>query len=212
MATYNDLLGPILARAEGCPNAVALEALRNACIDFCIRSRWYATGSQVVLTGEEVPEFDLVDQVVDICDAKITDKDVLVTYLNDPDAESDTLGGAGYDYAIRFADPNHAEITTAEGETEPSVASPLTVDLLLIIAPGPDSTEIPVDLWRRWSEQLTSGALARLFAEPGLPWSNPQLSGYHGGKFEKAITDAAFEAGRNRIQPARQLRSRSIYP
>lgn len=206
MPAYTELLGPIVARAEGCPNVVALDALRNASIDFCIRSRWYATGTQVVLTGEEVPEFGLDTQVVDICDAKITDKDVLVTYLNDPDAETDTLADAGYDYAIRFTDPNNAEITTAEGETEPSVDDPITVDLLVILAPGPDSTEIPLELWRRWSEQLKSGALARLYAEPSMPWSNPQLAGYHHGKFEAAITDAAAEGGRNRIQPARQLR------
>lgn len=208
MPTYIEVIDPILARVEGCPRAVVIEALREACMEFCTRTRVLTTGTQVTLTGAEVPAFDLDTQVVDICEAKITDKDLLVTFLNDPDAEADTLADAGYDYALRFTDPNNAEITTADGQAEPSVAAPIVLDMLLVIAPGPTSTEIHTDLWRRYSEELKHGALARLYAELGQPWSNPAAATYRMGKFEMAVTAAAADAGRNRIQPARRLRVR----
>lgn len=204
---YTDVLGPLLARAEGCPRALAVDALRNACIEFCAETRWLTTGSQVVLDGTQVPSFDLNVQVLDICEAKVGDDPVLVTYLNDPAAEPDALAECGdYDYALRFADPNNPTLTPATGVAAPSVAAPVTVDLVLCVAPGPESTEIQTDLWRRWSEALKHGALERLLAEPKKPWSDTQLAAYHGGKFRDAITKAASEAGRNRTQPGRRLR------
>lgn len=207
---YTDVIDPILARVEGCPRALVVDAMRNSCMDFCTRTRFLTTGVSVTLTGAEVPTFDLDTQVVDILEAKITDKKVLVTFLNDPDAEADTLGAAGYDYAIRFTDPNNAEITAADGQTAPSVATPITVEMLIAIAPGPTSTEIHTDLWRKYSEALKHGALYRLYAEPNKVWSNPSSVGYHKDEFEEAIKDASLEAGRNRIQPARRLRVRTL--
>lgn len=197
---YADVLTPLLARLEGCPSALVVDALRNACIEFCSRTRWLTTGAQIVSDGENEPTFAQDINVLDICQARIDGTDILVTYINDPDL--DDLEDD--DNAITFAtDPNNIELRIP-GTTD----VPITVDFVLCIAPGPESIEIPDELWRRWSEALKDGALLRLYAEPNNPWSNPQSAGYHGGRFESAITLAAAEAGRNRIQPARRLRVR----
>lgn len=209
---YTDVLGPLLARAEGCPRALAVDALRDTCIEFCKESRWLTTGSQVVLDGTQVPSFDLNVQVLDICEAKVGDDPVFVTYLNNPDAEPDALAEGGeYDYALRFADPNNPVLTPATGVDAPSVAAPVTVDMVLCIAPGPESTEIPVDLWRRFSEGLKSGAIARLLTEPNKPWSGPSASqsvARFAGKYARDLATATAEASRNRAQPGRRLRSK----
>jgi hypothetical protein len=196
---YADVIGPIQARVEGCPRALVVDALRNAVIDFCIRTRWLTTGASVVDDGEQSPRFDLAEQVIDICEARIDDEPIGVYAINDPDLD-DLLDT---DNAITFTDPNFVQLRLPG-----TVASPITVDFLLVIAPGPDSTEIYEPLWRRWSEQLKHGALHRLYEEPNRPWSSPANSTFHGAKFEAAITDAAAEAGRNRFQPARRLRTR----
>jgi hypothetical protein len=195
---FKDVIGPTLALAEGCPQAVAVDALRNATIEFCTRTRWVTLGQQLTLTGAEVPEFDLTQQVVDIVDAEIDGEPVDIVHLNDGETVRNLGPG---EYALRFADPNFAELTPA-----PTVAQPVVIDLLLAVAPGPEAADLSVDLWRRWSEALKHGALYRLYAMPSKPWSAPNAVAYHQTEFERAITRASAAAGVNRSQRGRRLR------
>lgn len=199
---YTDVLGPVLARVEGCPIELATEAMRNSCMDFCVRTRWLTTGITLTLDGSEVPSFALDQQVVDIFEARIDGEQVLVTHLNDPRCDDIADGtDPDYDYALRFTDPNTAELTPA-----PSATAPVVMEMLMAIAPGPTSTEIDLSLWRHWSEPLKFGALWRLYEEPGKPWADERAAAYCKGMYEQAILRATAEAGRNHIQPARQLR------
>lgn len=199
---YTDAIGPLLARAEGCPRALAVDALRDTCIEFCEESRWLTTAWTLVLDGTQVPNLGMEAQVLDICEARIDGEPVLVTHINDEAIEQLRPG----EYAITFADPNNPVLTPA-----PSVASPVTVELLVCIAPGPESTEIHLDLWRRFKEGLQAGAIARLLTEPNKPWSTSgDAVSRFAGKYARALNDATAEAGRNRTQPGRRLRVKAI--
>lgn len=201
---YTDVLGPVLARVEGCPIELATEAMRNSCMDFCVRSRWLTTGITITLDGTQSPTFALDQQVVDILDAQIDGEAVYVTHLNDPRVDDIEDGSdPDYDYALRFTDPNNAELTPPA-----TVAAPVNLAMLLVIAPGPTSTGIDIGLWRHWSEALKFGALWRLYEEPGKVWANPQAAMYCKGMYEQAIETASQAAGINHIKPARQLRVR----
>lgn len=201
---YTEALGPVLARVEGCPIDLATEALRNSCMDFCVRTRWLTTGITVTLDGTQSPTFDLDRQVVDILEARVDGEQVLVTYLNDPRADVIADGeDPDYDYALRFTDPNNAELTPPA-----TAAAPVNLEMLIVIAPGPTSTAIDVGLWRHWSEALKFGALWRLYEEPGKPWANEKAALYCKGMYEQAITKAASETGLNHTKPARRLRTR----
>lgn len=200
MPLLTDVIDPILARVEGCPRAFAVDALRYAAIEFCTKTMCLTTWTQATLDGSETPIFDLDVQVVDIFDARDEDdEEILVTYLNDPRLSE----LADDEQAIAFTDPNNLELAIPA-----TTDAPVTLNLLMAIAPGPETAELHEDLWRRHSEALRHGALARLFAEPKKPWSDNTLSGFHEGKFQAAITMAAADAGRNREQPARRLRVR----
>ena len=202
--TFAEIAPTVAARVEGCPQGLIIEALRDAAIEFCTETRFHAIGQQVTLDGTETPYFGLDEQVIDIIDASIGGKrdNVCITYLNDPSDEEELAEGK---YRIRFVDPNNFDI-----EPTPTVLKPVTVDLLVIVAPGPTASGIHVDLWRRHHEALRSGALSRLFLEPTKPWSNEKLGAYHAGKFSAAMTKAAGEAGRNRTQPGRRLRTQPV--
>lgn len=54
-------------------------------------------------------------------------------------------------------------------------------------------TELP-DVMDEWTDTIRSGALSRLFAMPGQPWSNPQAAAYYRALFEEGITQAKREA------------------
>lgn len=203
--TFNDLAPTVAARVEGCPHGLTVEALRDAAIEFCVKTRTHTIGQQLVLDGTETPNFSLDEQVIDIIDASIGGKrdNVRISYANDPSDEDELEAGK---YRIRFVDANNFEIQPA-----PTLLAPVTIDLMVVVAPGPTAGGIHFDLWRRHHEALRSGALARLFMEPTKPWSNPQLGAHHDGKFREAITKEAFNAGRNRTQPARRLRVKPIF-
>lgn len=198
--TFNEIAPTVAARVEGCPHGMIVEALRDAAIEFCKRTRTHTIAQQVTLDGTEEPDFDLDEQVLDIIDASINGKrdNVCISYMNDASDEETLMTGH---YRIRFTDANNFEI-----QPEPTLAAPITVDMMVVVAPGPTAGGIHINLWRAHHETLRSGALARLFLEPTKPWSNPQLGAYHEGKFKDAITTEAFNAGRNRAQPARRLR------
>jgi hypothetical protein len=199
---YVDVLGPVLARVEGCPIELATEAMRNSCMDFCVRTRWLTTGITLTLDGTQVPTFALDQQVVDILEAKIGDDAVYVTYLNDPRVDEIEDGeDPDYDYALRFTDASNAVLTP-----EPTVADPVNLEMLIVIAPGPTSTGLHEGLWRRWSEGLKFGALWRLYEEPGKPWANEKAALYCKGMYEQAIATAQAEASVNHTKPARRLR------
>lgn len=195
---YDVMLTGVLSKAKGCPEIEAIAQMRNAVMEFCERTRWLTTGYTATVTPADaaVPvSLDL--QVLDILEAWIGDKEVTVTFMNDPWLNCMRQG----DVALTFSDPSYAQLI-------PSPTADVEVELLLAIAPGPTSTEVNDVLWLRKSEALTDGALARLLAVPGVPWTNPALAEYHGARFERAITASAAEAGLNRRTRGRRLRVR----
>lgn len=197
-----DLVQRMFSRAKGLPEAEAVDALRNACIEFCQKTYVLTTGAQVVVDGTEVPVVDLTVAVVDVVEAEVGGKNVLVTHLNDPRADDISAGDdPDYDYALRFAEPNNMELTPPA-----TTDAPVTLDLLIVVAPGPDATEIDDFLWQRYHEPLLSGALYRVLAEPGRPWSNPEAAVFHKDRFDAAMEDAKAWAAKNRQTTARKLR------
>jgi hypothetical protein len=195
---YADMLIGVLPKVKGCPEIEAIAQMRNAVMEFCERTRWLTTGHTATVTPADAAlpvSLDL--QVLDILEAWIGDKEVTVTYMNDPWLRQ--MGPR--DVALIFSDPSYAQLV-------PSPTVNTEVELLLAIAPGPTSTEVNDVLWLRKSEALTDCALARLLAEPGVPWANPAVAEYHGRRFEAAITASAAEAGLNRRTRGRRLRVR----
>lgn len=198
---YLDMLKGVLTRVRGCPEGEAEDAMRNACMEFCTDTRVLMTGMTVTVDGTEVftPQFQT--QVLDIFEARIAGEQILVTHANDPCV----LELGPDEHAITFVDPSFCELTPPA-----TTLAPVTLELLVATAPGPESTGVNDLLWLRHSEALKSGALARLFAMPGVAWSNPELAVYHEGKFREAIKKAASDNGRNRVQPGRRLRVRPV--
>lgn len=191
------MLRGVLPRVKGCPEGEAEDAMRNACMEFCTETRCLITGHTGTLDGTEVFEQQFILQVLDIIEARIDDVPILVTHVNDPRLLELCPG----ERAITFLDPSFCELTPPA-----TVDEPVTLELLIAIAPGPESTGVNDVVWMRHSEALKSGALARLMAMPGVAWANPELAVYHERLFRDAITKAAADNGRNRVQPGRRLR------
>jgi hypothetical protein len=195
---YEDMLKGVLGKVEGCPTSEAVDAMRNTCMEFATETRCLLTDSTTATTGT-LGSLDLTLQVLDIIDASIDGRPVCVTYVNDT-ALTELRAP---DYGLTFSDPSVVTLT-------PTPPAAVNLRLVRVIAPGPESTEVPDVLWLRHSEALKHGCLARLMAAPGQPWANAPLAGYHDTKYQRAIEAAAAEHSVNRKQTGRRLRVKAI--
>lgn len=194
MPRYDACLGRILSRAPGCPDEIAIDALRDACVEFSKRTYALTTGLQTASLQAAVLVEDGLD-VVDVLSAKIDGSDVDVLPVNDPRIDMATLD----EPVIVFVDINRLHIA-------PQPPAPVVVDLLLVVAPSADGHEFPDVLWRDYRETLIKGAVARVLMDEGTPWVKPQLSAVMRQGFESEMSTAAWLIGRNRQTVARRLR------
>lgn len=190
------ILGTILAEFEGCPEIVAVDALRNAFIEFCRESYGWQGSVNVMSDASALPSSNDMN-VIDIVDARIADKRIAVTFMNADEGEYDCA-----DYVIRFADPNHFEL-------EPAPTTPVEIKLTIIAAPLPSATLVPDHIWHEWHEALRHGAIGRIH-ESAKPWADAQKAGAHLGKFSRAVGDASIRYARNRRNHGRRLRVRPV--
>jgi hypothetical protein len=195
---FADNVGPILAQAEGCPEIVAVDALRNAVIDFCKASYCWNTGVTVLSDATTDGLINTEFHVLDIVDARIADKAVAITFANADDCDIDP---SSVDYVIRFIDPNTFDI-------EPTPTPAIEIELFVVVAPKPTATVGPAHVWDEWHEGIRHGAIGRLLGMVGKPWSNPQAAAMHLGAFEAAKKSADIKYSRNRRNRGRVLRVR----
>lgn len=190
---FIDVVPPILVEAEGCPEAMAVDALREAVIEFCRESYGWQTGVSVMSDAASTGSLNEI-KVIDICDASIGGEPICVTFMNDRAIDEIDAQGP----FLRFADPDSFDLY-------PSPAAPVLVDLLVIATPSPNALTFPDHIWREWSECLRHGALARLFASTKKPWSDYKAADYHRTLFDRDLRRAAISYQRNRRNHGRTL-------
>jgi hypothetical protein len=187
---YRDHVAPVLAHFEGCPEELAVDALRNSMIEFCRKTYGWQTGI-VIPSDEPTSPMATTVNVIDICDARIEGATVEVLPMN---VDSECCA----DYTIRFVDPNTVEL-------EPTPSPPVDVEFLIIVVPTPWSDEGPDHIWNEYHEALRAGAIARLHMGAGS-WASPNRATPYAGMFGAAMRDAEIQYARNRRNRGRRLR------
>lgn len=197
---YQDMLRGVLSKARGCPEVEAIEQMRYACIEFCTKTRCLTNAAQITTAASRFQPVNLETfWPVDVVDARIDGETVPVLAAND-EAVADA---SAEDPVIVFADPSLMYVL-------PAPTQPVTVELLLVVAPGQASVDVPDLLWQRHGEALTNGALGRLLAQEGTPWFKAASAQGYGLLFQQAITREAALSGKNRITRARRLRVKPV--
>jgi hypothetical protein len=196
---FSNIAHSVLSHVAGCPEDLAASAVRDAAIEFCFESRCLITSIDVSVGPGGVDIIDTANQVVDVLDAKINGETVCVSYIND--SEAIAKADAESSSVILMTDPNNIVLYP-----DPTVAT--SVQLLVALAPGPSSTDLYDEAWKRHSEAIRFGALTRLFEVPKRAWSDPQLAIYYRGKFEESIKKAQANTHKSHELKARRLRVR----
>ena len=194
---YDDCLSGLLLEAPGCPDAVAVRALRFTVVDWCRRTYHFTTGLTVTtadpLVAPALPAGPMV--TFDIVDARVADKPIAVLPMNSLEVDDATVE----DPVLIFAEPSTLYMM-------PTPAAPVSVDIIAAQCPSHDGEEFPDLLWSSNHEAIEHGAIARLLTMVGKPWSSPEGASFHGALYLADLTRYAGLYGRNRLSNARRLR------
>ncbi|BBL74174.1 hypothetical protein [Methylomagnum ishizawai] len=211
MAAPGDFLGHVLPTVPGCPDLAAKLDILRACIQFCREARvWRAWLDPVdVVAGQmeyalPVPVGATVARVEEagLGDARLgpmTREDALERY------------GEGWDTALRGEPRNY--LVPGPGTLAlvpiPARDGAALLKVFATLEPTPTAATVPDWLLADYPETIAHGALARLLAVPGKPWSHPQLALWHGRRFQADIGSYAAVVARGRT--CRPLGTRSVF-
>lgn len=176
MKPIDDLLYHVLPFAPECPEPTAIHHLREAARTFCRRTRAWreqyagtATSPVVLVVPDGAQLFEIEDAWFNDCRLERRPVRDLLDY------PSDTAGN-----------PNWvAEAGPASIQLFPFEAGPLRVSMFL--EPSPLTDELPDFLVDEHGRTLADGALSDLLMLPNQSWSNPQLAGGFGTRFEASV-------------------------
>lgn len=194
---YDACLNRILSRAPGCPDEVAIDALRDAAIEWC-RGTYMLTAAQSVTsvgaTLTPAPGSGL--EVIDVPSILIADQSAPVLPLNSPEID------------LASADCPACTFTGWPGvlTIHPAPSANVVASVVVVTCPTADAEEMPDALWSRHREALIAGAVARVLTDEGVPWAKPGLGDAMRARFDDELSKHAGLYGRNRFTTARRLR------
>lgn len=189
----------VLPHAAGVPEPVATFNLRLAAIEFCERSRaWRHIVTRPLTRNDSVlqtPHFAAIHEI----EYALHDK-VPLAPIQFSEIEHGTIDNAA------GAPPKFiTQVTPNTVSVYPFKEGSLEVSMFLKPRFGnqygdnPENPledafdEVPQFLLTQHGEPIAFGALARIFAIPNQPFSNPQLAGLYAQRFSMA-TDSKFSA------------------
>lgn len=197
MATtaFTAFLPEILPHLPACADIVAVNAVRNACIDFCTGSLvWNETQDAEAVTAASFP-YDLSApadaRVCAVMSLRMNGKPLHPVFL-------DALEGV-YQWDTHTSSSPDYYCQTSPDQLIVYPRLDASVDMVLRCAYAPTRTATGVEtyVYAEYLEEIAAGALGKLMKLPGQPWSNPELGAYHSSMFEQAISDAAIRVNKS---------------
>ena len=210
--TYDKFLPEVLPYVPDCAEFVAVNAIRNACIEFCRESLYLQLEHDPITTIANVGTYDL----------EAPDGYVITRAIDGwagnmpltPKSEDDLKRIYPLDWRQQAGRPQY--MTQFVPDEVVIVPYPMQkqvngLKLIVAIAPTRDSVEIDNKIYERWAEAIGFGARARLYDTPKQPYYDPQNAIKYRQMFTNAIGEAKIERYRGmnrtnlRVRPPRSF-------
>ena len=182
MKPIDDFLPLILPRAPGCPEPIAVDAIRQAAIEFCERTRiWRDTDQFMADEFGDIfaPAQSVIHQIEDARFDGHRLTTVSVQDLNEryPDYDWATQSGDQPKYITQIH-PNTVKIVPAwEG----------MITMTILLKPSNDAQELPDFIFDQYARTIADGALAEVLMIPGQPYTNPQGGAMYSQRFQQRL-------------------------
>lgn len=191
---YANLLPEVLPHLTGDPSEpLAINAIRNAVIEFCARS-WvwrHFPDAQDVEAGE--PSYRLEPPAgADVAMVLSCRYDGEPITQASSDSLDEKLPGWQTDSGCvkYFTQPDTESIVLAP---IPDANIDAGLAMVLAVQPRRAATTFPRWIHAQYMEQIAAGAIAKLMNMPGKPWASPQAVHYQ-AKFDNGIASAKESA------------------
>lgn len=194
---YTNLYDEVLPDVPGVTPAVALNAIRNACIEFCSKSNiWVVDHDPIAsIADEPVYQFEPPNGTVV--------SSVVVARFAGFELDPATQGELSEEYGDWQSKSGTPEYFIQENSEElilcpkPIAAVADALKMKVSLKPSRKSTGIEGWIVESYQEELAHGAKAKLFAMNKKPWSSAELAGFHLSAFEAAIAAAKMAAAKS---------------
>jgi len=200
MAALTALRSKVQPHVLGCPLLMVDDAILDAVVDFCNRSRAYRFSPAEITVVAGTANYTVSD-----LPAQTEIAWLLAAELDDIPIDTPDSGSVPQSYATEEGTSSMAVVVSASSiglRKVPSEAGGLRVRLAL--RPTLSATTFLDEFNVLYREQIAAGALARLYAMPKKPWTATELVEDARNQFDQAILDASYRADRgSAAAPAR---------
>lgn len=197
MVPYEAFLPEVLPYVRDCPEFVAINAIRNACIEFC---------GQSLIVREVLPSIEIVagqaEYALDIPLGSSV-KSIIAAGIGlmklHPNAEEQIALIFGSDWRTREGPVQFVmqdEPDTIRLVMVPTDAYDEPLNLTVALQPMRSSKTVQKIVYERWAETIGFGARARLHDTPGQPYADMEAASKYRRWFETGIGKAKIEANR----------------
>jgi hypothetical protein len=215
MKTWDLFLPQVAPETYGALHIMQIEAVRNAAIEFCEKTRTWqeqqAPYPLPTIVAGASPfldfQFDTGQLVYEILAAGLCNTNSNIsTEVTPRTAQWADERYPGWQSGAHVGTPsNVVQISSDQFAPLPAAnGEPWTLVLHVALKPDRASTSGPDFLYNDYYEQIAAGAKARLMGMTGKPWSNPTMAVANAGIFDAAIIKAntrqAHGFGRGRVR------------
>lgn len=203
---YSKFLPEVMQYVPGVPEFVAENAIKQACIEFCERTRFWQENldSQLTLKSTADYEIDAPTGVkfVDIVEAWYND-----VLLIPKSTEELTRIYRYTDWRTVESDPQYiTRINPTEVILVPMpVKTGGALKIRAALAPTRDSTMVYDQLYEQYLEYIAYGARARLYNSPKQPYFDKSSAAEFEGKFRAAIAEVRARVNKGLSRSAVQV-------
>lgn len=204
-------MNELLQYVPDAPDPVALNAIRNACVEFCERTRFWQEDIDDILLIKDLGVYEIDTQ------SGVKFVDVQFAYQGErllvPKAAEElnrlyrwtnwqNLTGKPV-FLTRMNEREIILVPKPEAETQK-----LTVRAAF--APTRNSNGVGVDVYQYYLECICDGARARLYTMPDTPYFNESSAMYYERKFRADISRTAVQVNRSLTRTSPQVEFQRI--
>jgi hypothetical protein len=200
MTLYEAFLPEVMPWARACAEPVAVQAIRNAAIEFCDTSGWWRYETDVIPLVPNQADYDIpTPDETDVSTLLSAFYNERQLFIRTPDQ----LGGDVF-MDWRSIGANQPSVVTQMSQSQVRLSPYPNVDLvdnpgltlMLALKPTRDSEGVWKPVYDNYAEAIAHGALARLYSQMETPYSNPDAMIMARRMFNAGVDDARAEVNR----------------
>ena len=207
--TFDVFLPEVMLEVDGVPSPVALNAVRNACFDFCRDSQYWTSVQTAVAYALGTASYALTaptdTQIIGVRDCVLDGKKTVYPWTLDE---------------VKAARPNWQTYSgnvegfvTVDPDTVTFVAVPDAAGTFVptvILAPTRAATTVDAKLYNLHLETIKYGALWKLKSQVGKPWSDPAGAKENESLFLMGVNAATIDRQRTNSSAASRAAPRAF--